>query len=105
MEFRLDEEQQALQDTVRHFCAARFCAEKIAERCGRGVDRAAWREMAGLGLLGVLGAEGLGAVEAAIVFEQLGAHLVNGPALWTPWPSSGVARTASARPTPTWPRP
>ncbi|HXK26431.1 MAG TPA: acyl-CoA dehydrogenase family protein [Myxococcota bacterium] len=83
MEFRLDEEQQGLQDTVRRFCAARFPAEKIGERCSRGVDGAAWREMAGLGLFGVLGGEGLGVVEGAIAFEQLGAHLVNGPALWT----------------------
>ena len=28
------------------------------------------------------GGIGLGAVEGAIVFEQLGRHLVHGPALW-----------------------
>src|SRR5262249_20569408 len=29
------------------------------------------------------GGRGLGVVEAAIVFEQLGAHLVDGPVLWS----------------------
>ncbi|TMA34357.1 MAG: acyl-CoA dehydrogenase [Deltaproteobacteria bacterium] len=86
MEFRLDEEQLALQDTVRRFCAARFPFERIAERDGRRVDRAAWREMAELGVFGLLEAragEGPGVIGAAIVFEQLGAHLVTGPVLWS----------------------
>jgi alkylation response protein AidB-like acyl-CoA dehydrogenase len=88
MDFRLDEEQLALQDTVRRFCAARFAPERIAQREGQPLDRTAWRELAGLGVFGLLvpeaaGGVGLGAVEGAIVFEQLGAHLVSGPALWT----------------------
>ena len=32
MDFRLDEEQLELQDTVRRFCAARFALERIAQR-------------------------------------------------------------------------
>jgi len=86
MDFRLDEEQLELQETVRRFCAARFAPERIAQRDGRPVDREAWRELAGLGVFGLLSpesAEGLGVVEAAIVFEQLGAHLVSGPVLWS----------------------
>jgi alkylation response protein AidB-like acyl-CoA dehydrogenase len=94
MDFRLDDEQQGLQATVRRFCAARFAPERIAERDGQPLDRAAWREMAELGVFGLLAPEdggglGLGVVEGAIVFEQLGAHLVSGPALWStlaaPW--------------------
>src|SRR5262245_11726091 len=88
MDFRLDEEQLELQDTVRRFCAARFAPERIAQREGRPIDRAAWRELAELGVLGLLvpaadGGPGLGAVEGALVFEQLGAHLVGSPALWS----------------------
>jgi alkylation response protein AidB-like acyl-CoA dehydrogenase len=88
MDFRLDEEQLALQDTVRRFCADRFAPERTAERDGRPLDRATWRELAGLGVFGLLAPEddgglGLGVAEAAIVFEQLGAHLVSGPALWS----------------------
>ncbi len=86
MEFRLDEEQLELQDTVRRFCAARFPLERIAQRDGQGVDRATWRELAELGVFGLLAPAadgGLGVVGASIVFEQLGAHLVNGPVLWS----------------------
>jgi alkylation response protein AidB-like acyl-CoA dehydrogenase len=88
MDFRLDEQQIELQDTVRRLCAARFAPDRIAEREGRPVDRTAWRELAALGVLGVLAPEArggldLGVIEAAIAFEQLGAHLVNGPTLWT----------------------
>jgi alkylation response protein AidB-like acyl-CoA dehydrogenase len=88
MDFRLDEQQLELQATVRRFCEARFAPARIREREGRPVDPAAWREMAELGVFALLvpaarGGLGLGVVEAAIVFEQLGAHLVNGPALWS----------------------
>ncbi len=88
MDLRLDDEQLALQEAVRGFCAARFPLERIAEREGRPVDRGDWRALGDLGVLGVLvpegdGGAGLGAVEAAIVLEELGAHLVPGPLLWS----------------------
>lgn len=88
MDFRLDEPQIELQETVRRFCAARFSLAQIAVRESIPVDRAAWREMANLGVFSLLVAEdqgglGLGVVEAAIAFEQLGAHLAGGPILWS----------------------
>jgi len=88
MEFRLDSEQVELQQTVARFCADRFPLDTAVEREGAPVDRAGWAEMAGLGLLGLLlpddaGGSGLGVVEGALVFEQLGSHLVPGPVLWT----------------------
>jgi alkylation response protein AidB-like acyl-CoA dehydrogenase len=86
MDFRLDEEQRELQETLRRFCAARFPAERIAQRDGRPLDRTVWRELAELGVFGLLSSKsglGLGTVEAALVFEQLGAHLVSGPLLWS----------------------
>jgi alkylation response protein AidB-like acyl-CoA dehydrogenase len=91
MEFRLDEPQLELQETVRRLCAARFPAERIAQRDG-AVDRAAWRELAELGLFGLLAPDGggLGLVEAAIAFEQLGAHLASGPVLWSTLAASYV---------------
>jgi alkylation response protein AidB-like acyl-CoA dehydrogenase len=99
MDFRLDEEQLGLQDTVRRFCADRFAPERIAERDGQPVDRKAWRELAELGVFGLLAPEdhgglGLGVVEGAIVFEQLGAHLVSGPALWSTLAASCVEGAA-----------
>ena len=88
MEFRLDEQQLELQEAVRRFCADRYAAETLGAREGRPIDRAAWRALAELGIFGLLvpeadGGLGLGTVEGAIAFEQLGAHLVSGPALWT----------------------
>jgi alkylation response protein AidB-like acyl-CoA dehydrogenase len=94
MEFRLDEAQQELSETVRRFCEERFAPARIREREGRPIDRSTWRALAELGVFALRvpearGGLGLGVVEAAIVFEQLGAHLVNGPTLWStlaaPW--------------------
>jgi alkylation response protein AidB-like acyl-CoA dehydrogenase len=99
MDPRLDDDQLALQDAVRGFCAARFPLDRLAAREGRPVDRADWRGLGDLGVLGVLapeadGGAGLGVVEAAIVLEELGAHLVPGPLAWSilaaPW-LTGVA--------------
>src|SRR5262245_21477901 len=100
MDFRLDEQQLQLQDTVRRFCAARFAPERIGAREGQPTDRAAWRELAELGVFGLLlpetaGGLGLGAVETAIVFEQLGFHLVSGPTLWSTLAAPYVAGAAS----------
>ena len=88
MDFRLDEGQVELQQTVARFCADRFPLDDITARDGHGVDRVAWREMADLGVFGLLrpedrGGSGLGVVEGAILFEQLGSHLVPGPVLWS----------------------
>jgi alkylation response protein AidB-like acyl-CoA dehydrogenase len=88
MEFRLDEAQVELQQTVARFCADRFPLDAISAREGRPTDREVWREMAGLGVFGLLlaedaGGSGLGLLEGALLFEQLGSHLAPGPALWT----------------------
>jgi alkylation response protein AidB-like acyl-CoA dehydrogenase len=88
VDFRLDDDQLDLQQTVSRFGADRFPLDAIADRERRPVDRATWQQLADLGVLGLLSADGdggpgLGVVEAAIVFEQLGSHLVSGPVLWT----------------------
>lgn len=88
MEFRLDEGQVELQQTVARFCADRFPLDAVVAREGRPTDRRLWAEMAELGIFGLLrpegaGGSGLGAIDAAIVYEQLGSHLAPGPVLWT----------------------
>jgi alkylation response protein AidB-like acyl-CoA dehydrogenase len=87
MEFRLRDEQLALQDAVRRLCAERFPVEQIAAREGQPADRATWRALVELGIFGLLAPESdgldVGMIEAVIAFEQLGAHLVSGPVLWT----------------------
>ncbi len=88
MDFRLDDDQLALQDAVRSFCAARFPLDRLADREGRAIDRTDWQGLGELGVLGVLapeadGGSGLGAIEAAIVSEELGRHLAPVPVLWS----------------------
>jgi alkylation response protein AidB-like acyl-CoA dehydrogenase len=104
MESRFDDDQLALRDAVRSFCGRHASLSELAAREGHAADPAAWRGLAELGVLGMLVAPdgvgdaisgddpdsggigigiGIGIVEAAIVFEELGAHLVNGPALWS----------------------
>src|SRR5262245_45881230 len=100
MEFRLDDAQRELSETVRRFCEERFAPARIREREGRPVDRSAWRALAELGVFALRvpeerGGLGLGVIEAAIAFEQLGAHLVNGPALWTALAAAHVDGAAS----------
>ncbi len=80
MEFRLDDGQVELQRTVRRFAEERFPLDAVAAREHAPVDPAVWEGMAALGLFGL---GDLGAVAAAIVFEQLGSHLAPGPVLWT----------------------
>lgn len=88
MEFRLDSAQVELQQTVARFCADRFPLDAVGAREGVPTDRDAWSAMADLGMFGLLlpdavGGSGLGPVEGALLFEQLGSHLVPGPVLWT----------------------
>src|SRR5262245_804009 len=92
MRFRLDDDQLAMRDAVRAFCADHFPLDTLAAREGKPTEAALWPALAELGVLGLVldegepGSEpgsGLGLVEAAIAFEQLGAHLAGGPVLWS----------------------
>jgi alkylation response protein AidB-like acyl-CoA dehydrogenase len=87
VDFRLDDDQLALRDAIRAFCDDRFDLANIAAREGKPVDAATWAALADIGVFGLLvpaerGGFG-GAVEAAVVFEQFGAHLATGPLLWS----------------------
>jgi len=90
VDFRLDDQQLALQQTVADFCAARYPLGEIARRplAGTGSDPSAWAELCDLGVTTILvpeahGGLGLDLFHAAIVFEQLGRRLVPGPLLWS----------------------
>jgi alkylation response protein AidB-like acyl-CoA dehydrogenase len=86
MQFRFDEDQQALREAVRRLCVDRFSLEQVAGREGVATDPASWAALADMGVLGVLAdpdASGLGPVEAALVFEELGSSLASGPLLWS----------------------
>src|SRR5262249_25820441 len=84
MDFRFDDEQAAFRDAIRACCAQHFPLDAVAARDGVATAPETWRALAEMGVFGLLlpGEPG-GAVEAAIAFEQFGAHLATGPRLWS----------------------
>ncbi len=98
MYFDLTDEQQAIKATARDFLAARFKSERIREIAAGddGTDPAGWAEMAELGWTGLAlperwGGQGLGIVELAVLFEEMGYALAPSPLL-----SSTIAGLALA---------
>jgi alkylation response protein AidB-like acyl-CoA dehydrogenase len=88
MYFDLNDEQQAIRSTAREFLAARYKSERIRElaEAEHGFEQADWEEMAGLGWPGLAlpeewGGQGLGIVELAVLFEELGYALAPTPLL------------------------
>jgi alkylation response protein AidB-like acyl-CoA dehydrogenase len=88
MYFDLTDEQQAIKSTAHDLLAARFKSERIREiaASGSGFDEAGWKEMAELGWAGLAlpeewGGQGLGTVELAVLFEELGYALAPSPLL------------------------
>ena len=77
-EIGLDDAQLAVREAVTAFCRARL--EKTPPGELAPFDRAGWRELAALGVLGLPdpGGEG-GALELVAAMEGLGAHLHPGP--------------------------
>ena len=86
MHFAFTPEQEALRAEARRWLDERFPPERVAELADSdaGWDPASWGELAGLGWLGVSVAEeqggaGLGFLEEAVLFEELGRALYPGP--------------------------
>lgn len=88
MDFHLDDDQLAHQDNVARFCRERWPLDRVSERRTDVLDRARWHALVELGLTSAMvdeagGGLGLGVVEGAVIFEQLGRHVVPGPCLWS----------------------
>jgi alkylation response protein AidB-like acyl-CoA dehydrogenase len=89
MDFRLSEDQKALQQGVRAFCGGRLPVEALHELAKRGgFDRALWKELAELGVYSLrlpesAGGVGLGSADAVVVFAELGRRVVPGPLAWS----------------------
>jgi alkylation response protein AidB-like acyl-CoA dehydrogenase len=86
MYFDLTDEQQAIKSTARDFLASRYKSERIRELAASddGFDPADWREMAELGWTGLAvpeewGGQGLGIVDLAVLFEEMGYALAPSP--------------------------
>ena len=89
MDFRVTEDQQALQEGIRAFCEGRVGIEQLRElETQQGFDRQLWGELAEMGVFSLRlpeerGGVGLGACEAILVFEELGRCLAPGPLVWS----------------------
>jgi alkylation response protein AidB-like acyl-CoA dehydrogenase len=89
MRFELSEDQALLRSTTRDFLASEFTLERtrrLIEDGARGHDPAQWARLAEMGYLGLVtpveaGGQGLGAIELAIVLEEMGRMCVPGPYL------------------------
>jgi len=100
MDFELSDDQVALQDGVRSFCAGRFAIPVVRGLADvGGVDPARWHELADLGLFSLRLAEAdggaeLGWADTVLAFEELGRALVPGPLVWTHLLADRVAGAA-----------
>ena len=87
MDFAFSDEQEQLRREARTFLADRYPFERVAELADsdEGWDPASWAELAELGWIGVSvpeeagGGGGLGFLEEAVLFEELGRALYPGP--------------------------
>ncbi len=86
MDFSFTDEQEQLRREARTFLADRYPFERVAELAdsAEGWDPASWKELAELGWVGVsapedAGGAGLGFLEEAVLFEELGRALYPGP--------------------------
>jgi len=88
MDFRLTDDQQALQSGLRAFCDDRYAFDRSAELEKAPLERARWRELAEMGVFSLRlpeseGGVGLGLAEAVLAFAELGRRVVPGPLLWS----------------------
>jgi alkylation response protein AidB-like acyl-CoA dehydrogenase len=89
MDFRLSEDQEALQQGIRSFCEGRVPLEQLAELEQKGgFDRGLWGELAEMGVFSLRrpeseGGVSLGSADAVLVFAELGRCLAPGPLVWS----------------------
>lgn len=88
MNLDLTDEQQMLADAVRSLCEAHATPDDIRalEDTERGFDESLWSSLAGMDLLGLSlpeahGGSGMGALETAVLHQELGRHLAPSPHL------------------------
>jgi len=86
MYFDLTDEQQAIKSTAHDFLASRFKSERLREIAASddGTDPDGWKQMAELGWAGLAlpeewGGQGLGIVDLAVLFEEMGYALAPSP--------------------------
>lgn len=112
MYFDLTDEQQAIRSTAREFLAARYRSERIREliETEHGFEPSDWAEMAELGWPGLAlpeewGGQGLGIVELAVLFEEMGYAMAPSPLLSTTVAGLALAANGSDEQKERWLRP
>jgi alkylation response protein AidB-like acyl-CoA dehydrogenase len=110
--FDLTDEQGAIKSTAREFLAARYKSERIRElaESEHGFEQADWEEMAELGWPGLAlpeewGGQGLGVVDLAVVFEEMGYALAPSPLLSTTVAGLALATNGTDEQRERWLRP
>jgi alkylation response protein AidB-like acyl-CoA dehydrogenase len=110
--FDLTDEQEAIRSTARDFLAARFKSERMREIAGSedGTDEQGWKEMAELGWAGLAlpeewGGQGLGIVDLAVLFEEMGYALAPSPLFSNTVVGLALAGSASDEQKERWLRP
>src|ERR1700735_2033681 len=103
MDFRLTEEQLALQETLRRFIAKAYDFERRRSlaRSPLGYSAQAWGQYAELGVLALpfpeeFGGLGGGGVDVMVVMEQIGRGLLLEPYLSTVVMCGGLLRDAAS---------
>jgi alkylation response protein AidB-like acyl-CoA dehydrogenase len=112
MYFDLNDEQQAIRSTAHDFLAARYKSERIRELAdtAQGFEQSDWEEMAELGWPGLAlpeewGGQGLGIVELAVLFEEMGYALAPSPLLSTTVAGLALAANGTDEQRERWLRP
>jgi alkylation response protein AidB-like acyl-CoA dehydrogenase len=112
MYFDLTDEQQAIRSTARDFLAARYKSERIRElaESENGFEQGDWEEMAELGWPGLAlpeewGGQGLGIVDLAVLFEEMGYALAPSPLLSNTVVALALAHCGSDEQRERWLRP
>jgi alkylation response protein AidB-like acyl-CoA dehydrogenase len=110
--FDLTDEQQAIKSTAREFLASRYKSERIRAlaESEHGFEASDWAEMAELGWPGLAlpeewGGQGLGIVDLAVLFEEMGYALAPSPLLSTTVAGLALAVNGSDEQKERWLRP
>ena len=108
MDFGLTDDQRDIQRTARELLGSRAGAERVREHAEAGrTDDALWKELAELGWPGIAvaeehGGQGLGAVELAILCEELGRTVAPVPFLPTVLAATLIEHAGSAEQRERW---